>query len=63
VLQWDYQEGEVFQMETQSTDSKSTQDNIRYATGEEQYELQAAFGDECDYVVNIITGQKTYFNY
>ena len=40
-----------------------TQDNIRYATGEEQYELQAAFGDECDYVVNIITGQKTYFNY
>ncbi len=50
-------------METQSTDSKSTQDNIRYATGEEQYELQAAFGDECDYVVNIITGQKTYFNY
>lgn len=40
-----------------------TQEDIRYATGEEQFELQAAFGDECDYVVNIITGQKTYFNY
>ncbi len=36
---------------------------IRFATGEEQYELQAAFGDECDYTVNILTGARTYFNY
>lgn len=50
-------------METQNSATQSNEDNIRYATGEEQYELQAAFGDECDYVVNIITGQKTYFNY
>lgn len=36
---------------------------IRFATGEEQYELKAAFGDECDYTVNILTGARTYFNY
>lgn len=42
---------------------RETQGKVRFAKGEERYELQAAFGDECDYTVNIITGQRTYFNY
>jgi hypothetical protein len=56
-------EGDDSIRETKGGYKMETQDNIRYATGEEQYELQAAFGDECDYVVNVITGQKIYFNY
>lgn len=46
----------------QSIEAKS-KGKIRFARGEERYELQGAFGDECDYVVNVITGQVTYFNY
>lgn len=35
----------------------------KIAVGEERYELLAAFGDECDCVVDIFTGQKKYFHY
>lgn len=35
----------------------------RVATGEHQYELKAAFGDEEDFVVDIFTRQRIYFNY
>lgn len=49
--------------EIQKLQSLVAEGKIRFATGEEQYELKAAFGDECDYTVNIFTGARTYFNY
>jgi len=50
------------QMELKTVEEIEKEGN-KIAVGEERYELLAAFGDECDCVVDIFTGQKKYFHY